>query len=96
MYNEVFAIKGNSAKESMFRGRPQKGLKENIIMKQRNEKQAWAHSRLDKNSRSNYSLLDHFHNEPVLRKVEVDMLLVLNEFRKKNKAAKAFFYRLSN
>lgn len=67
----------------MFRRRPQNGLKENIIMKQRNEKQAWAHSRLDKNSRSNYSLLDHFHNEPVLRKVEVDMLLVLNEFRKK-------------
>ena len=75
----------------MFRRRPQNGLKENIIMKQRNEEQAWTHSRLDKNSRSNYSLLDHFHNEPVLRKVEVDMLLVLNEFRKKTKLQKPSF-----
>lgn len=52
----------------MLRGRPQNRLQENIIMKQRNEKQVWDHLRLDKNSRSNYSLLDHFHNEPVKKK----------------------------
>lgn len=53
----------------MFRRRPQNRLKENIIVKQRNdEKQAWAHLGMDKNSRSNYLLLDHFHNEPVSKK----------------------------
>lgn len=63
-YNEVFTIRGNSTK-SMFRRMPQNGLKKNIIIKQRKGKQAWAHLTLDKNPRSNYSLLDHFHNEPV-------------------------------
>lgn len=38
-YNEVFTIKGNSTKESMFRRIPQNGLKENIIIKQRKGKQ---------------------------------------------------------
>jgi len=78
-YNEVFTVKGNSTKESMFKRIPQNGLKENIIIKQRKGKQAWAHLTLDKNSRSNYSLLDHFHNESIPKKVEVDMLLVLND-----------------
>ena len=32
-YNEVFTIKGNSTKESMFRRIPQNGLKKNIIIK---------------------------------------------------------------
>ena len=90
-YNEVYTIKGNSTKESMFRRIPQNGLKENIIIKQRKGKQAWAHLTLDKNSRSNYSLLDHFHNEPVPKKVEVDMLLVLNEFRNKTNLQKPSF-----
>ena len=60
-------------------------------MKQRNEKQVWDHLRLDKNSRSNYSLLDHFHNEPVKKKIEANMHLVLNEFRNKTKLRKPSF-----
>lgn len=47
--NEKFTIKENGPKESMFRRRPQNRLKENIIIKQRNdEKQGWAHLGVDK------------------------------------------------
>lgn len=61
-------------------------------MKQRNdEKQALAHFGVDKNSRSNYSLLDYFHNEPVLKKVKEDMHLVVNEFRNNTKLQKPPF-----
>lgn len=71
-YNEVFTIKGNSTKGSMFRRRPQNRLKENIITKQRNdEKQAWFIWGWIKNSRSNCSLLEHFYNETVPKKVKV-------------------------
>lgn len=70
-YNEVFTIKGNIVQKRVRLGRyPRKGgLKGNIIMKQRNdEKQACIHLGMYKNSGSNYSLLDHFHNEPVPKK----------------------------
>lgn len=64
-----YSQSNETVQKSLFGRRPQNGLKENIIMKQGNdEKQASAHFGVDKNSRSNYSLLDHFHNEPVLKK----------------------------
>jgi hypothetical protein len=47
---------------------------------------------MDKNSKPNYSLLDHFYNEPIQKKkVKVDMHLVLNEFRNKTKLQKPSF-----
>lgn len=59
-----YSQRKHSTKQSTFRRSSQNGLKENINVEQRNdEKQAWAHLGMGKNSRSNYPLLDHFRNE---------------------------------
>lgn len=76
----------------MCRKGTENGLKRNIIIKQRNdEKRAWAHLGMELHSRSSYSLLDHFHNESIPKRVSVGMHLVLNEFRNKTKLQKPSF-----
>lgn len=76
----------------MCRKGTENGLKRNIIIKQRNdEKRAWAHLGMELHSRSSYSLLDHFHNESIPKRVSVGIHLVLNEFRNKTKLQKPSF-----
>lgn len=76
----------------MCRKGTQNGLEKNIIIKQINdEKWAWAHLGMNLNSRSNFSLLEHFPNEPIPKKVSVGMRSVLNEFRNKTKLQQPSF-----